>query len=93
MLSAAINAGLILVSILSILCAMIAGVYYLRLVKITYFEYGKSFLMWKKILVSRYDNPGFTGIILGVISYFLIFLLLLPQLVFHIAHSGTITLF
>ena len=92
-LSAAINAGLILVSILSILCAMIAGVYYLRLVKITYFEYGKPFLMWKKILVSRYDSPGFTGIILGVISYFLIFLLLLPQLVFHIAHSGTITLF
>jgi len=43
-LEAAISYNFLLTSIISVLCAVVAGVYYLRLVKISYFQEDKSFL-------------------------------------------------
>nr|YP_010317609.1 NADH dehydrogenase subunit 2 [Catostylus townsendi]UNB15553.1 NADH dehydrogenase subunit 2 [Catostylus townsendi] len=92
-ISSAITQGFIISSILSIICAMVAGVYYLRLIKISYFEYDKSFLMWKKVLLGKEDIFYVPSVALGCIVYFITFLLLSPQVIYEITHYSAISIF
>ena len=77
-ISSMVSTGFILSSVLSIVCAMIGGAYYLRLVKIMYFQQDKHFLLWKKILIPN-KEPVNNTIVLGLTSYFIIFILVFPQ--------------
>ena len=92
-LSASINEDLILICVLGILCAMVAGVYYLRLVKVIYFEQSKSFLIWQRILSPKNKVHYSIDIVLGLTSYLLLIILLFPQIVTEITHFGIISLF
>nr|WOE91053.1 NADH dehydrogenase subunit 2 [Acromitus sp. 2 MKL-2023] len=92
-LSASINEDLILICVLSILCAMIAGVYYLRLVKTIYFEQSRSFLIWQRILSPKHKTYYSIDITLGVTSYLLLIILLFPQIITEITHFSIISLF
>lgn len=92
-LSSVINQKFILLPIIAIICAVIAGVYYLRLVKIAYFEYDKTFLMWQKVLLHTENKPNRADVAIGVISYFIIFLLVLPKVLLQFTHYGAISLF
>ena len=92
-ISSAVTQGFINSSIISIVCAMIAGVYYLRLIKIAYFEYDKSFLMWRKILLGKERPSHVTSLILGCIVYFISFLLLSPQILYEITHYSVVSIF
>nr|YP_009421315.1 NADH dehydrogenase subunit 2 [Nemopilema nomurai]ASR75158.1 NADH dehydrogenase subunit 2 [Nemopilema nomurai] len=89
----AINNEFLISSIISIICAMVAGVYYLRLVKISYFQHDRLFLVWKKILLKEPQNSYFYGITLGMIIYIILFFLVSPQIIQEIVHFGLLEIF
>nr|YP_004940467.1 NADH dehydrogenase subunit 2 [Cassiopea xamachana]AER54476.1 NADH dehydrogenase subunit 2 [Cassiopea xamachana] len=91
-ISSMVSTGFILSSVLSIVCAMIGGAYYLRLVKIMYFQQDKHFLLWKKILIPN-KEPVNNTIVLGLTSYFIIFILVFPQALSQIIYWATISSF
>nr|WOE91068.1 NADH dehydrogenase subunit 2 [Cassiopea sp. MKL-2023] len=91
-ISSAISSGFILLSVLSVTCAVVAGAYYLRLVKIIYFQQDKHFLLWRKILLP--NKIGINNIIaLGMISYLIVFILIFPQAISQIIYWVSISVF
>uniref|UniRef100_A0AAU6W6R4 NADH:ubiquinone reductase (H(+)-translocating) n=1 Tax=Cephea cephea TaxID=880218 RepID=A0AAU6W6R4_9CNID len=92
-ISSAVSQGFILLPIVAILCAVIAGAYYLRLVKIAYFQYDKTFLMWQKVLLRKTNRLSKTDTIMGIISYVIIFLLISPKIILQFTHYGAISMF
>nr|AET13223.1 NADH dehydrogenase subunit 2 [Rhizostoma pulmo] len=92
-LSSAIGSEFILSAILSIVCAMVAGVYYLRLIKISYFQQDKSFLIWRKILLKEPSIPYHQGAIIGMIVYSILFFLVSPQTINGVIHFGVLSTF
>nr|QCU46371.1 NADH dehydrogenase subunit 2 [Stomolophus sp. CG-2019] len=92
-ISSAMNSNFLLLSILSIICAMIAGVYYLRLVKIAYFQQDKLFLIWRKIILKDRNVSYSHGIVLGTILYSISFFLISPQIVQELIHFGVLSTF
>ena len=77
---AAIEISYYLVSILSILCSVISTFYYIRVIKILYFE---------AVLVGKlyYPIKNQIIVILLVLVYFLVFLFIRPNLLFFISYK------
>lgn len=92
-LTTAISYNFIFSSIISIVCAVIAGVYYLRLLKISYFQVDKSFFIWKKVLIKDNTISLNNSIILGLIFFITTFLIVCPHIFLEIIHFGTLSVF
>nr|YP_010310514.1 NADH dehydrogenase subunit 2 [Acromitus flagellatus]UMY76049.1 NADH dehydrogenase subunit 2 [Acromitus flagellatus] len=92
-ISAAVSSNFILSSLLSVTCAMIAGLYYLRLVKIGYFQENKVFLMWKEVLLNENKANYTLTMTLGVIVYFLCFFLIYPHSLYELVHYTLVSVF
>ena len=92
-LETAISYDFIVTSLISVLCAVVAGVYYLRLIKISYFQEDKSFLMWKKILIKE-NKLSYSNSILSSLLFFLVcFTLLCPHIMKELAHMAVLSIF
>ena len=92
-LTSAITTEFIFSSILSIICAIIAGVYYVRLVKIGYFQEEKTFLIWRKVLIKEKEMEPIQATILGMLLYSVTFILVCPQILWKPIHYGVLSLF
>ena len=92
-LTTAITTEFIFSSVVSILCAIIAGVYYVRLVKVGYFQEDKAFLIWKKILLGNNAMELIQASVLGISIYFVLFILVCPGILWKPIHYGVLTIF
>nr|AER54491.1 NADH dehydrogenase subunit 2 [Cyanea capillata] len=92
-LEAAISHNFLLTSIISILCAVVAGVYYLRLVKISYFQEDKSFLTWKKALIKENKLSYNNSVISSLLFFLICFILLCPHVLKELAHLSILSIF
>lgn len=82
---AAVEASMYFVVIVSILCSVISTFYYIRIIKIMYFE---------SPITGRLYHPiqSNTSILIVCLFYFLFFLFLYPTLVYLISHKIVILL-
>nr|YP_010890152.1 NADH dehydrogenase subunit 2 [Stephanomia amphytridis]WJJ70200.1 NADH dehydrogenase subunit 2 [Stephanomia amphytridis] len=75
----------IISSILCILFSAIGAAYYIRLIKIIYFQKNSSFVVWKSILL-RYNNSNniinINFYFLGLFIFFILFFILKPSPLF-----------
>lgn len=92
-LTTAITTEFIFSSVISILCAIIAGVYYIRLVKIGYFQEEKTFLIWRKVLIKEKEIELVQSTVLGMLLYSVTFILVCPQILWKPIHYGVLSLF
>lgn len=92
-LSNAISSQFIFTSLISIICAIISGVYYVRIVKISYFQVDKSYYMWKEALIGKKRINHNKSIILGLILFLIISLTVYPNLILSLAHLGTLSVY
>jgi NADH-quinone oxidoreductase subunit N len=76
----AMESSLYFIALISILCSVIGTFYYIRLIKIIYFE---------KVLVGKlyYPISSQTSILIAILFYFLIFLFINPTVLFLISHK------
>lgn len=72
---------MLLTSILIIFSAIAAG-YYLRVVKISYFQKKSSFIIWQQILCKDKNNSNILPYILGVFIYLNLLLIIHPSILF-----------
>ena len=82
---ASIEASMYLVAIISILCSVISTFYYIRIVKIMYFESSTSGKLYHPIKSN-------ISILIVCLFYFLLFLFINPTLVYLISHKIVILL-
>nr|YP_010890005.1 NADH dehydrogenase subunit 2 [Stephalia dilata]WJJ69992.1 NADH dehydrogenase subunit 2 [Stephalia dilata] len=73
----------IISSLICILFSAIGAAYYIRLIKIIYFQKSSSFITWKSILIN--NNNNFLSVnyyFLGLLIYFILFFILKPNFLF-----------
>nr|ALO20623.1 NADH dehydrogenase subunit 2 [Melicertum octocostatum] len=75
----ALNYGYMISAIIGIIFSAIGAAYYLRIVKITYFQKQSSYLTWSKILNSRDKENELLLILLGLGVYIIIGLIINPS--------------
>ncbi len=82
-----------LVSVLAVVCSVVAGVYYVRLVKIIYFQADSYFLMGLKTLKKEKRINFRKSLLIGVCLFPIGFMILSPNLLLQIAFWATVGLF
>nr|QJS34654.1 NADH dehydrogenase subunit 2 [Stichopathes sp. n. NB-2020] len=82
-----------LVSILAVVCSVIAGVYYVRIVKIIYFQADSSLLIGPKTLQKENRVNLRKSLLIGASLYPIGFTIVSPNFLLQIAHWATMGLF
>nr|YP_654370.1 NADH dehydrogenase subunit 2 [Nematostella sp. JVK-2006]ABG02344.1 NADH dehydrogenase subunit 2 [Nematostella sp. JVK-2006] len=82
-----------LVSILAVVCSVVAGVYYVRLVKIIYFQADSYFLMGLKTLKKERRINFRRSLLIGGSLFPIGFMILSPNLLLQLAFWATVGLF
>nr|ACX48927.1 NADH dehydrogenase subunit 2 [Leiopathes glaberrima] len=82
-----------LVSILAVICSVVAGVYYVRIVKIIYFQADSSLLIGPKTLQKENRVNLRKSLLIGASLYPIGFTIVSPNLLLQVAHWATVGLF
>ena len=82
-----------LVSVLAVVCSVIAGVYYVRIVKIIYFQADSSLLIGIKTLRGENRINLRKALLIGASLYVIGFTIASPNLLLQLAHWATVGLF
>ena len=73
----------IISSLICILFSAIGAAYYIRLIKIIYFQKSSSFIIWKSILIGNNNNLlNLNYYFLGLLIYFILFFIIKPNFLF-----------
>ena len=80
-------------SLVGILCSMVAGAYYLRIVKIVYFQKTSNFIVWENLLNRDMIINESLALILGISIYMVLFLIINPNPWVLFSHWGVVSLF
>ena len=80
-------------SLVGILCSMVAGAYYLRIVKIVYFQKTSNFIVWENLLNKDIVINESLALILGISIYMVLFLIINPNPWVLFSHWGVVSLF
>ena len=82
---ATMSANLYILAFIGVLCSVLSCFYYIRLVKIMYFEAPKSWCSYSRI-------PKENALALGISLFFIIFLMVYPSPLHLLTHQVTLTL-
>ena len=93
-----ISGGYYLISLIVVICSVIAGVYYVRIVKIINFQTDYSLLIWQKVLNKR--HPQFfdrldlkKSLLIGGSLFLILFLMISPNLFLQLTYDATISIY
>lgn len=91
-----ISNGYYLICIIAVISSVIAGVYYVRLVQIIYFQADYPILIWQKLLrpqaaLRRVDFSK--SVVAGLTFFLILFLMISPNFLLQITHDATISLY
>lgn len=92
-LLAGINYGYYLVSITAVVCSVVAGVYYVRLVKVIFFQTHSFWGVGLKALRGPQTINFGGGLLIGASSYLLGLGIICPNLLFQFTHGAAAGLF
>jgi NADH:ubiquinone oxidoreductase subunit 2 (subunit N) len=90
---AAFNFKFYLLSLIAIICSMMAGGYYLRIVKMIYFQKRSNALVWESILSPTRSISSSSSYLISLGTYGLLFMMLNPTPWVLISHWGTLYLY
>lgn len=93
---AGISSGYYLICGVVVVSSVIAGVYYVRLVQIIYFPFGKadySLLVWQKILRKEKRINLSKSLLIGFTFFIILFLMISPNFLLQITHDAAISLY
>ena len=92
-----ISAGYYLISLIVVICSVIAGAYYVRIVKIINFQTDYPLLIWQKVLnkrsptIDRLDLKK--SLLIGVSFFLILFLMVSPNLLLQLTYDATISIY
>nr|CUS58605.1 TPA: NADH dehydrogenase subunit 2 [Podocoryna carnea] len=86
MLSSMINFNFIVASLIGIIFSAIGAGYYLRVVKIIYFQKKGSYFFWDTIINSNYNNNIIQSYVLGILVYSMVFIIVQPNFLLSLSN-------
>jgi len=88
-----ISSGYYLICIIAVISSVVAGVYYVRLVQLIYFQANYSILIWQKILNKERRLNLSKSLLIGGTLFIILFIIFSPNFLFQITHDATISLY
>nr|YP_001648493.1 NADH dehydrogenase subunit 2 [Topsentia ophiraphidites]ABW83855.1 NADH dehydrogenase subunit 2 [Topsentia ophiraphidites] len=88
-----ISDGYYLICIIAVISSVIAGVYYVRLVQLIYFQANYSILIWQKVLNKERKLSLSKSLLIGGTLFLILFLIFFPNFLLQITHDATISLY
>ncbi len=85
--------GYYLISIIAVVCSVIAGVYYVRLVYLIYFPIDYSILIWQNVLIKQKNINFSKSVIIGITFFIILFLIISPNFLLQVTHNAAISLY
>uniref|UniRef100_A0AAU8HQ23 NADH:ubiquinone reductase (H(+)-translocating) n=1 Tax=Demospongiae sp. TaxID=2813625 RepID=A0AAU8HQ23_9METZ len=95
-LLAGVSSGYYLICGVVVVSSVIAGVYYVRLVQIIYFPFGRadySLLIWQKVLRKEKRINLSKSLLIGFTFFIILFLMISPNFLLQITHDAAISLY
>lgn len=92
LLSGVVN-GYYLICGLAVISSVIAGVYYVRLAQIIYFQADYSIFIWEKVLKKEKRVDLSKSLLIGSTFFIILFLMISPNFLLQITHDATISLY
>ena len=88
-----VSSGYYLICVIAVVSSVIAGVYYVRLVQIIYFQADYFILIWQKVLKREKKINLRRSLLIGVTFFIILFLIFYPNFLLQITHDATISLY
>lgn len=88
-----ISSGYYLICIVAVISSVIAGVYYVRIVQIIYFQADYPILIWQKVLKKDKSIDLSKSLLIGSTFFVILFLIISPNFLLQITHDATISLY
>ena len=88
-----VSSGYYLTCLIIVVSSIIAGVYYVRVVQIIYFQVESSILIWQRIFKRERIIEFSKSLLIGLTFFIILFLMVSPNFLLQIAHDATISLY
>lgn len=88
-----VSSGYYVISIIVVVSSVIAGVYYVRVVQLIYFQVENSILIWERIFKKEKVMELSKSILIGWTFFIILFLMVSPNFLLQITHDATISLY
>ena len=88
-----VSSGYYVISLIVVVSSVIAGVYYVRVVQIIYFQVENSILIWERIFKKERVMELSKSMLIGVTLFVILFLMVFPNFLLQITHDATISLY
>ena len=88
-----VSSGYYLICIVAVISSVIAGVYYVRIVQIIYFQADYPILIWQKVLKKDKSIDLSKSLLIGSTFFVILFLIISPNFLLQITHDATISLY
>ena len=92
-----VSNGYYLICVVAVISSVIAGVYYVRVVQIIYFQtegpFGGSILIWQKVLNREKRVDLSKSLLIGSTFFIILFIMIAPNFLLQITHDATISLY
>ena len=87
------SSGYFIISIIVVLSSVIAGVYYVRVVQIIYFQVENSILIWEGVFKKNKGMEFSKSIVIGFSFFIILFLMVCPNFLLQITHDAAMSLY
>nr|YP_001648421.1 NADH dehydrogenase subunit 2 [Cinachyrella kuekenthali]ABW83837.1 NADH dehydrogenase subunit 2 [Cinachyrella kuekenthali] len=88
-----VSSGYYLICSIIVVSSVIAGVYYVRVVQIIYFQVENSVLIWQRIFKKERAMELSKSLLIGFTFFIILFLMVSPNCLLQITHDATISLY
>ena len=88
-----VSSGYYVICLIIVVSSVIAGVYYVRVVQIIYFQVENSILIWERIFKKERVMEFSKSMLMGVTFFIILFLMASPNFLLQITHDATISLY
>ena len=88
-----VSSGYYVISLIVVVSSVIAGVYYVRVVQIIYFQVESSILIWERIFKKERVMELSKSMLIGGTFFIILFLMVSPNFLLQITHDATISLY
>lgn len=88
-----VSSGYYVISLIAVVSSVVAGVYYVRVVQVIYFQVENSIFIWERIFKKERVMELSKSMLIGATFFIILFLMAFPNFLLQITHDATISIY
>ncbi len=88
-----VSSGYYVISLIAVVSSVVAGVYYVRVVQVIYFQVENTIFIWERIFKKEKVMELSKSMLIGATFFIILFLMAFPNFLLQITHDATISIY